>query len=120
MSDYRNNNREEEPFRFSIDERIGVVAAYNNGWSKEVNIVNWNDRGPKIDIRDWDPAHNRMRKGVTLYREEAVEVVKILTRYLASTSEPEWQTPQPQVRGTNEWQAPPVPPVPQASYSLSA
>lgn len=117
MSEYKNNNREEEPFRFSIDEQIGVVATYSNGWSKEVNVVNWNERGPKIDIRDWDPGHVRMRKGVTLRREEAVEVVKILTRYLAATSEPEWQTPQVQARSANEWQAPQMP---QASYSLSA
>lgn len=92
MVDYRDNTTNtrnaEDEVRFNIVENVGVVAIYNNGWSKEVNIVEWNGREAKFDIRDWGPDHGRMRKGITLRREEAAEVAKILSRYLSLPDEP--------------------------------
>lgn len=41
------------------------------GWTKELNLVSWNGRAPKYDIRDWAPEHAKMGKGVTLTDEEA-------------------------------------------------
>jgi len=32
--------------------------------------VSWNGAAPKYDIRDWDPEHEKMGKGVTLTEEE--------------------------------------------------
>ena len=40
--------------KFEIVKRIGVLSEGNNGWKKELNLVSWNDRAPKYDIRDWD------------------------------------------------------------------
>lgn len=38
---------------FEIQERIGTIAVYPTGWSKELNLVSWNGGAPKYDIRDW-------------------------------------------------------------------
>lgn len=66
--------------RFDLMEHIGVLAKKDNGWTKEVNIVAWNGGKAKVDIREWDPEHTRMTKGITLFEEEAETLVKTLAR----------------------------------------
>ena len=62
---------ENKEFRFSIMRHLGVLAEGTKGWKKEVNMVSWNDRPAKLDIREWDEHHVKMSKGVTLSAEEA-------------------------------------------------
>lgn len=50
----------------------------NKGWSKELNLISWNDREPKYDIRDWSPEHEKMGKGVTLSVEELKKLRDLL------------------------------------------
>lgn len=50
----------------------------SNGWRKELNLVSWNDRAPKFDIRDWDSNHDKMGKGLTLSTDELRELKRIL------------------------------------------
>ena len=69
-----NNTRNE--VRFEITEQIAVLAEYPTGWRKELNMVSWNDNQPKFDIRDWDPDHERMSKGITLLPEEMHRIVE--------------------------------------------
>lgn len=67
--------------RFNILERIGRLSHNDkSGWSKEVNIVAWNDYPPKVDIREWDPNHERMSRGVTLHELEAVKLANMLLK----------------------------------------
>ena len=56
--------------KFEIKDSIGVLSESAKGWTKELNLVSWNDREPKYDIREWDPEHNKMGKGITLTSEE--------------------------------------------------
>ena len=65
-------------FKFDIVENIGVLSENDKGWRKELNFVSWNEREPKYDIREWDPEHNRMAKGITLTKEEAVALYELL------------------------------------------
>ncbi len=64
--------------KFEITENIGTLSESAKGWYKELNLVSWNDRDPKYDIRDWSPDHEKMGKGVTLTKEEMVELKKLL------------------------------------------
>ena len=64
--------------KFEIKENIGVLSESTKGWSKEVNLVSWNDKEPKYDIREWDPAHEKMGKGITLSVEELKKLKEIL------------------------------------------
>ena len=66
--------------KFEITEEIGVLSESASGWKKELNLVSWNDRNPKYDIRDWDPAHEKMGKGITLTREEALALRDMLNK----------------------------------------
>ena len=62
---------ENREFRFSIVRHVGVLAEGTKGWKKEVNLVSWNDRPPKLDLREWDANHVKMTRGVTLNAEES-------------------------------------------------
>ena len=63
--------------KFEITERIGVLSENAKGWTKELNKVSWNEREPKYDLREWNPDHSRMGKGITLTDEE-VETLKAI------------------------------------------
>lgn len=86
---YRQNDsqRRNDVVRFNLMEHIGVLSTKDNGWTREVNIVSWNDGTAKVDIREWAPDHKRMTKGVTLFEQEAETLAKVLAdRYgLGST-----------------------------------
>lgn len=64
--------------KYEITEHIGDVGENSRGWSKELNLVSWNDREPKYDLRDWAPDHSRMGKGVTLTADELVKLRDLL------------------------------------------
>ena len=57
-------------FKFEIVKNIAVLSTERSGWTKEVNLISFNDAPPKYDIRSWDPNHEKMSKGVTLSKEE--------------------------------------------------
>lgn len=59
-----------QEFSYEIIEEIAVLSENNKGWRKELNLVSWNGRPPKFDLRDWAPKHEKMGKGLTLTNEE--------------------------------------------------
>ncbi|MBR1528692.1 MAG: hypothetical protein IJ642_05250 [Oscillospiraceae bacterium] len=63
---------------FKITEHLGDLGDNGRGWTKELNLVSWNDRDPKYDLRDWSPDHSRMGKGVTLTADELVKLKEII------------------------------------------
>ena len=69
-------------FTFEIRKHLGTLAVRNNGWSKELNIVCWNDQSvPKFDIRAWDRNHTHMSRGITLYADEMRQLVSLYLAY---------------------------------------
>ena len=64
--------------KYDIIKTIGILSATASGWQKELNIISWNDRDPKYDIREWSPDHQKMGKGVTLIREELLALKALL------------------------------------------
>jgi hypothetical protein len=69
---------------FDILKHFGVLSEDRNGWKKELNLVSWNGRSPKLDIRDWAPGHEKMGKGVTLSSEEARTLGELLETALGA------------------------------------
>ncbi len=63
---------------FEIIKSIGILSESSKGWTKELNLISWNDRDPKYDIRDWDPEHEKMGKGVTLTEDEMKKLKELL------------------------------------------
>ncbi|HPF43938.1 MAG TPA: PC4/YdbC family ssDNA-binding protein [Syntrophomonadaceae bacterium] len=64
--------------KFDIKEEFGILSEGSRGWKKEINLVSWNDRKPKIDIRDWDENRGKMGKGITLNKTELLKLKEIL------------------------------------------
>ena len=58
--------------KFEVVKELGVLSESPTGWRKEINLVSWNDRDPKYDIRDWAPDRAKMGKGVTLTADEVI------------------------------------------------
>jgi len=56
--------------KFEIKKTVGILSQSPKGWSKELNLISWNGKEPKFDLRDWAPEHEKMGKGVTLSVEE--------------------------------------------------
>lgn len=61
-------------FKFEITKHIAVLSTNRDGWTTELNMVSWNERAPKYDIRKWDPEHIKMGKGITLNDDEMFEL----------------------------------------------
>ncbi|MCD7959650.1 MAG: YdbC family protein [Ruminococcus sp.] len=64
--------------KYEITEHLGDLREDARGWSKEVNLISWNEREPKYDIRDWAPDHSRMGKGITLTADEMAALKDLL------------------------------------------
>jgi len=56
--------------KFEIKETVGTLSQSPKGWNKELNLISWNGKEPKYDLREWAPEHEKMGKGVTLTVEE--------------------------------------------------
>lgn len=66
--------------KYEIAEKLGVLGETGNGWTKELNLVSWNDREPVYDIRTWNEGHDRMGKGITLSMDEVKELKELLNK----------------------------------------
>lgn len=71
------SERERGPIKYEIVKKIGVLNSYPTGWNKELNVVRWNDKSEKYDVRDWSPGHERMSRGVTLYEGELKKLMEL-------------------------------------------
>ena len=67
-------------FTYEIVKHLGIISEGAGGWAKELNLISWNGKEPKYDIRDWGPDHEKMGKGITLSASD----VKALKELLAN------------------------------------
>lgn len=66
--------------KFEIKEHIGVLSESPKGWKTELNMVSWEGREPKYEIRDWSPDYTRYGKATTLTIEELKSLKGILNK----------------------------------------
>ena len=64
--------------KYDIIETIGILSENYKGWTKELNLISWNGADAKFDLRDWAPGHEKMGKGITLTKEEALRLKELL------------------------------------------
>lgn len=67
-------------FSFEVVETIAVLSEGSKGWQKELNLVSWNGREPKYDIRDWSEDHEKMGKGLTFNLAELQKLKQALDK----------------------------------------
>lgn len=63
--------------KYEIIEHIGVISESAKGWTKELNLISWNGKEPKYDLRDWAPNKEKMGKGITLSNAE-IDTLKLI------------------------------------------
>lgn len=66
--------------KFEIKETLGVLSESKKGWKKELNLISWNGREAKYDIREWDSERENMGKGVTFTKDELKALKDILNQ----------------------------------------
>src|SRR6266498_3179875 len=74
----RQENLNMTDIKYEIVKNIGVLSKAGSGWAKELNLISWNDREPKYDLRDWSPDHEKMGKGITLSKDELLALKELL------------------------------------------
>ena len=66
-------------FTNEIVKHIGIYSINKkSGWRGELNLVAWNGREPKLEIREWSPDHDKCSKGVTFTSGEAERLFKLM------------------------------------------
>lgn len=65
-------------FKYEIVQELGIISTNASGWTRELNLISWNDRPAKFDIRDWSPDHEKMGKGLTLSDDDIMSLKEIL------------------------------------------
>lgn len=66
--------------KYEIKEELGTVSESSKGWAKELNLVSWNGKEAKYDLRDWAPEHEKMGKGITLSIDELRKLKELLNK----------------------------------------
>ena len=66
--------------KYETTEKLGTLGESANGWTKELNMVSWNDREPVYDVRTWSPDHDRMGKGITFAPDEMKMLKELLDK----------------------------------------
>ena len=64
--------------KFEIEKELGKISESSKGWNKELNLISWNGKEAKYDLRDWAPGHDKMGKGITLSGDELKQLRDIL------------------------------------------
>ena len=70
--------------QYEIVKEIAVLSASDSGYTKEINLISWNGREPKYDIRSFSPNREKCGKGITLNADEAAALLKALQKELNS------------------------------------
>lgn len=64
--------------KFEIEKELGKISESSKGWTKELNLISWNGKEAKYDLRDWAPEHEKMGKGITLSIDELKQLKELL------------------------------------------
>ena len=67
-------------FKYEVTQKHSVLSETLKGWTKELRSISWNGREAKYDLREWAPGDEKMGKGITLSKEELIELKKILNQ----------------------------------------
>lgn len=70
--------------QYEIVKEIAVLSTGDSGYTKEINLILWNGKEPKYDIRSFSPNREKCGKGITLNADEAAALLKALQKELNS------------------------------------
>ena len=77
---------------YEVLEKFGILSESPTGWTKELRLMSWNNRGPRYDLREWAPGDRKASRGITLSLRE----MKVFQELLMETEFPEIQDDEEQ------------------------
>jgi len=63
---------------YEVLEKFGILSESTTGWTKEFRLMNWNNHGPRYDLREWAPGDRKASRGITLSLKEIKVLQEIL------------------------------------------
>lgn len=66
--------------QYEVVKEIAVLSTSDSGYTKEINLISWNGKEPKYDIRSFSPNREKCGKGVTLTEAEAEKLLAALEK----------------------------------------
>ena len=83
MTDQTTQNKD-NGFTYEIKKHIATLSTNTfENTALELNLISYRGAEPKLDLRKWDKANNKLLKGVTLNKEEAEKLKTALIEELA-------------------------------------
>ena len=70
--------------QYEIVKEIAVLSTSDSGYTKEINLISWNGKEPKYDIRSFSPSREKCGKGIMLTADEAAALFKALQKKINS------------------------------------
>ncbi len=55
---------------YEVLDKLGILSETPRGWTKELRLINWNNRGPRYDLREWSPGDKKASRGITMSLKE--------------------------------------------------
>lgn len=69
--------------QYEMVKEIAVLSMSDSGYTKEINLISWNGKEPKYDIRSFSPNREKCGKGVTLTETEVGKLLAALEKALS-------------------------------------
>ena len=70
--------------QYEIVKEIAVLSTGDSRYTKVINLISWNGKEPKYDIRSFSPNREKCGKGITLNADEGAALLKALQKELNS------------------------------------
>lgn len=70
--------------QYEIKKEIAVLSKNDSGYTKEINLISWNGKELKYDVRSFSPNREKCGKGITLTANEAAALLEALQKELNS------------------------------------
>ena len=67
-----------EEFHFELLQQYGTLSENSQGWSRELNLIRWNGKAPKYDLRNWAPDRLKIGRGISLTHAEVIRLRDML------------------------------------------
>lgn len=74
--------KDQSTYNFKIHEKIGVVSEKLNGWTLELNVVSFNGRDAKYDLREWRNDHTELRTGARFSESDLKPLMELIRKHL--------------------------------------
>ena len=64
--------------KYETIEIVGVLSEGSKGWKKELNLIVWNDKDNRYEIREWNPTHEKIGRGIPFTKYKLMNLNKML------------------------------------------